>query len=203
MLRKILVTFAALLAIGGLALSQTTVFNEGVGRPSDAAWTTGNGTIIALLKNMANAYAAAIPTCGSLPLCVTIGGTFPVSNSIGGATGYTFNMVTASANSQVVKNASGTMYEFTIVQGTTTPGSLRFYNSGSSPTCSSSTNLIREVLIQSNATTGGVVITASFPTGLQFTNGISFCFTGDVAGTYTGANWAGTDKQVTLNVAYK
>lgn len=108
----------------------------------------------------------------------TTNGVSFVAAALGGATPYHL-LSAASNNSTNVKASAGTVYDITIIQTTTTLGDFRFYDSASAPTCSSSTGVVNNYAIQSNATSPGLHLT--FPSGKNFVNGISFCLTGAVA----------------------
>lgn len=83
----------------------------------------------------------------------------------------------ASNNSQSIKAAPGVLYSVTWFQTTTTLMDIRFYDTASAPTCSSSTGMKLNFPVQSNAYGPGATINLG-PVGVQFTSGIGVCITG-------------------------
>lgn len=53
------------------------------GTKADAAWVSGSGSVIALLKNIAGGVAGSIPACGASPCVTTIGNVGQMAN-VGG-----------------------------------------------------------------------------------------------------------------------
>lgn len=188
-------TFLKALGIVGLT------FSIGAGGVWAQSGFSSNGlaAMLAMLTNIHNDLGTAAPDCGALSSCPNLGYSAPLSAPKGGASPYHLLVSTASTNSNNVKGSAGTVYSITVVQTTTTLGDLRIYDSSTAPTCSSSTNMVHNIPIQSNATSPGVHLT--FPTGLKFSNGIGFCFTGAVADN-DSTNWGGTASGVAINIGY-
>lgn len=95
-----------------------------LGAKADAPWTSGDGTVIALLKasvgkltSILGGVTGAVPTCGAVASCVTIGGV------INGANGY--ETIAASQTAQVMGGSGATgdyLSHCTVVPVTTSPG---------------------------------------------------------------------------------
>lgn len=123
------------------------------------------------------------------------------SNTTGGCTWSTTYMTGSANNSTLISTGAHTLCGFTVTQLSTAAGFLRFYDSASAPTCSSSTNMVGAYPVQSNATSPGMSPNlGSF--GMNFANGLGFCFT-NANGNNDNTNWAGTTNNVILVVGYK
>lgn len=110
-----------------------------------------------------------------------------------------FHLLSAATNnSTLVKGSPGTAYSLTIIQTTTTLGDFRFYDSAVAPTCSSATGVVQNFAAQSNGVGPGLSIDFG-PSGLNFANGIGFCYTGVVADNDNTP--AATGSQI--NIGYK
>ena len=83
----------------------------------------------------------------------------------------------------------------TVIQTTTTLMDVRFYDTASSPTCSSATGMKLNFVAQSNVTSPGFTYNLG-PTGVAFTSGIGVCITG------ANANNDNTNATTGLNLVY-
>lgn len=184
------------------AAAQAPSENPGaVGTVSDGTYAgSGSASLVSLNKGIYNLLTQPISSCGSLNSCVTIGGTFPVAAPGGGATSYTHDMTGSSTNSTNIKGSAGTLYRFSVDQLGSVAGNLRFYDTTSTPTCSSASNMVAKFWI-SGATTASSAFEPGGAVGLKFINGISFCFTG-AKGSADNTNWGGTTGDVVLNAGY-
>jgi hypothetical protein len=131
--------------------------------------------VMKALTNVANSTGAVVPTAGNT----------------GGATpGHILSA--ASNNSTNIKASSGTLFELTYQQTTTTLMDIRLYDTASAPTCSSSTGVVANYVVQSNAVSAGATINLG-PVGKKFASGIGICITGanadnDNTNAVTGLN---------------
>ena len=98
----------------------------------------------------------------------------------------------ASNNAANIKNAAGTLCSLTWLQTTATLMDIRFYDTSSSPTCSSSTGVVANFVVAANTTSpvGSIYLGAY---GMKFSSGISICITGanadnDNTSAVTGLN---------------
>lgn len=123
--------------------------------------------------------------------------TSQASSPTGGATSLTPFITTSSTNATLVAAGQHNLYDVQVIQTTTTLGDLRLYDINGTPNCASTTGLVRNWPIQSNAISPGVGF--SFPGGMNFANGITFCFTGANSNTDNSNGPAG----VTINMGYK
>jgi hypothetical protein len=114
--------------------------------------------------------------------------------AIGGATGGTI-LSAASDNATSVKASPGTLASVTWLQTTTTLMDVRFYDTASTPTCSSATGMKLNFVVQSNAVTPGATFNFG-PFGIAFTSGIGVCITG------ANANNDDTSAVLGLNLIY-
>jgi hypothetical protein len=168
------------------------------GAKADAVCGTDTGTcsLIALVKRTNQVVDSAIPAGAN-----NIGFVSLASATTGGCTPGSKLLATASVNSNSIKGVAGTLCSLTVIQTTTTLGDLRIYDSAAAPTCSSSTGVVANIPIQSNATSPGVVVNIG-TFGHNFSNGIGYCFTGAVADN-DATNWGGTNLGVAINYATK
>lgn len=170
-----------------------------LGARADSAYTSGSGSVIALLKGLYTSSTAPIPS--QVPT-VSIGGVgiidsagtnkatvkaastpavvgdpaLVVDQRPNGCTpGHALSA--ASNNSTNVKASPGTLCEFTVINTTASLGVLRLYDTSSAPTCSSATGVVANYPVQANTTSPGFTINLG-PFGKAFSSGIGFCFTG-------------------------
>jgi hypothetical protein len=196
MLRKSFITIAAMAVGGSSAWGQTNVINEGVGRPGDAACGSANGNCNLIQLQKFNNVSAS----GSLPAGTNALGSVVISGGATlGATQYRLvGGTTASNNANGVKLSSGVIYDLTVIQPTAVAGQLKMYDAATTtPTCSSTTNLVVSYPIQANTITPGLHLT--FPVGKQFLNGISFCATGGTSDV-DNSNWT---TGISISMDYK
>jgi hypothetical protein len=92
-----------------------------------------------------------------------------------------FLQPTAGTNANNVKASAGSVYWVLVMNNSGTVNYLRLYNTAGTPTCSSATNLVTQIMIPASTTVGGVSI--PFLYGLPFTSGIGICVTSGYATT--------------------
>lgn len=182
------------------------------GAKGDSAASSGTGgswTLAALLRGSLNQLitiatntGAAIPAGTAIIGKVGIDQTTPGTTNgvavsaapIGGASGGTI-LSAASNNSTSIKASAGTLYSVTILQTTTTLMDVRFYDTGSAPTCSSATSMKLNFVAQSSAVSAGATYNLG-AAGIAFPNGIGVCITG------ANANNDNTNAATGLNLIY-
>lgn len=122
----------------------------------------------------------------------------PAVATTGGATP-AYYISAASNNSTNIKASAGQIYYLTAINTTATLKYIRLYDSGSAPTCTSSTGVVFYSPIPANSTTGaGFVV--PIPPGITFSNGLGFCITG-AAGVTDNTSTAAGD--VVINYGWK
>lgn len=105
----------------------------------------------------------------------------------------------ASDNHTNLKNGAGQVCSFQITNTHTAGQNFRLYNAATGFNgCNSATNLIWEGMIPGAATSDG--ITVIFPSGLPFSTGISWCYSGAFGNTDTTS---ATASKSTINIQYK
>jgi len=122
-----------------------------------------------------------------------------VSAATGGATQYHL-IAAATDNATNVKASAGTVYGVQLAGLGSAPAYLKFYNTNSTPTCASSP-LVKTLMIPAASTAangGGSNVT--FPLGVAFTTGISFCVVTGIADNDDNAPAAAT---YIINFDYK
>lgn len=167
--------------------------NPDVGTIGDVAWTSGNGTVIAILKAIVGAINSAIAAGTNM-----IGFVGLQANTTGGCTP-THVLSAASTNSTNIKASAGTVCSITIVQNTATAADFRFYDSASAPTCSSGTGVVANYGVQANTSSPGLSPNLG-PFGLLFSTGIGFCLT---AYDGTDTNNSNSVTGIQIDIAYK
>jgi len=167
-----------------------------LGTTADAAYAgSGNSTAIAALKGIYSVANAATPTGTN-----TIGGTFPVGSTTGGATAYHLAGGTAaSTNSTLVSTGAHTVYSINAINTTSTTYFLRIYDQASAPTCSSATGALMSIPIPNAAAAGAGVSLPFGATGFLVASGFGFCVTGGGADTDNTSAATG----VYINATYK
>jgi hypothetical protein len=93
----------------------------------------------------------------------------------------------ASTNSAFIKNGPGNVGGIFAQSTSATVMYVRFYDSASAPTCSSSTNFVGSVAVWPTSQTNGFMI----PAGFQMLNGISYCITANAANNDNNAATTG------------
>lgn len=158
------------------------------GSKATAACATDNGTceITALIKRTNQNLTTLNTTAG--------GAATLAAAATGGCTSGVI-LSAASNNSTSIKGSAGTLCELVIIQTTTTLMDVRLYDTGSAPTCSSATGVVANYVVQSNATSPGMVINLG-TFGKAFASGIGICITG------ANANNDNTNAATGLNVNY-
>ena len=81
----------------------------------------------------------------------------------------------AGTNSTSVKGSAGQVYHVAATNNSATVNYIRFYNSSSAPTCSSSSNWVYSMEIP--ASTSGAGFVQDISQGLAFSSGIGICVT--------------------------
>ena len=173
---------------GGGAVTIADGADQATGSKADLAYSgSGSGSVISILKRFTNSLVACGSNVCARSVAFASDGTVldpntpvPVTGDVtlsakttGGCT--SFDAVsTASTNSTLVIAGAHTLCHIEVINTTATIAYLRMYDSGTAPTCSSSTGAgaVRPALA-----TGGVA--PSFPPqGVAYANGISFCISG-------------------------
>lgn len=112
------------------------------------------------------------------PMADLIGRAFTVQGANDNATqaGTPIAIVTtASTNATNIKSTPGVLHNVHLVNTTATIYYLRFYNLGSTPTCSSATGFLYTLPIPASLSGAGVVVDVNV--GIAFTTGIGYCIT--------------------------
>jgi len=179
----------------------TTMTNTGqldvnpvnVGQPSDAAWSgSGPGSLIAIAKKN-NADMNGSTPAGS----ADIGFVGLQAHSTGGCTPKGFQSA-ASTNATSVTSVATTFCGGVAINTTATLYYLRFYDSATSPTCSSATNFIATVPIPASTSGNGTLLNIGGTFGAAFVNGLAWCLTG--GGTSTDNTSAATGVFISYGV---
>jgi hypothetical protein len=176
--------------------------NPDIGTIGDTAWTSGSGSVIAVLKGIYTGIQSLISAVGSAIAAGTnmIGYVGLQANTTGGCTAG--HVLTAASNNStsITNRASGAaeLCELSFLNTTTGVFDIRLYDVAAAPTCSSATGVVANYIAVSSATSPGFSINLG-PFGKAFTNGIGVCITGanadnDNTNAATGGN---------LNYAYK
>jgi hypothetical protein len=152
-------------------------WNVTEGTKADSAWTSGSGSVIALLKAIATGATGAVPAGTN-----TIGGTYPVATTTGG-TGVFSEIVANNTTSVAVKASAGQVYGARGFSNNTTQVYGKLYNATQgSTTCGSGTPQDRFMI---PAQTGGSGFVIPIPPGETFTTAITLCVTGGIADSDT------------------
>lgn len=201
-------------AAGALASGSVAVgaYSDGaiatMGTQADAAWTSGNGTLIALGKATVNAINASLPAgsniIGNVRIDQTTNGTTnaitSVSSVTGGATAYHLAGGTAATtNSTLVSTGAHKVYSVNVINTTSTIYYLRIYDSAAAPTCSSATGALMTIPIPNAAAAGAGAVLYFGDVGFAVANGFGFCVTGGGADTDNTSAATG----VYINATYK
>jgi hypothetical protein len=170
-----------------------------LGAIGDSAWVSGNGTEIALLKNIANGIAGPIPAAS--PTSTIIGSTIPAAGATGGAGGTTITPAGGAVATNFITAAATTLYSVTATNTGTHIANVRIYNSASAPTCTSATNLVFEFDLMSSATSPGMSPNLG-PVGILLSNGLAYCISGAYGHTdNTNGGW--TTGDIVINTVNK
>ena len=164
-----------------------------LGAPADAAWSSGSGTMVSLLKNIAGGVAGSIPAGTN-----TIGSVSLVPKTSGGLTMY-FVQPGASDNHANIKNGAGQVYHISATNNSATVNYLRLYNAATGFNgCNSATNLVGQWAIPASTSGAGIVV-ADFGAGIAFSTGISICVSSGYATTDTTN---ATASAMSVNIGY-
>lgn len=175
--------------IGGVVLYQGTTANSATNGiysnllQGNAVISATNGLFTnqlqgnAVLSATNPSFAATIPT------------------TTGGLTVETFQP-TASTNSANIKASAGQVYKIDVFNNSATVHYIRLYNSATTGTCNSATNLIWQGIIP--ASTSGAGLSSSWDLGIAFSSGIARCVTSGYDGTGNA-----TASALITNIGYK
>lgn len=119
----------------------------------------------------------------------------PIPAASGGLSVY-FLQPTASTNSNNIKNAAGQVYKIDVFNNSATVHYIRLYNTATTGTCNSATNLVWQGIIP--ASTAGAGLSSSWDLGMAFSSGIALCVTSGYDGTGNA-----TASALIVNVGYK
>ncbi len=119
----------------------------------------------------------------------------PIPTTSGGLTVETFQP-TASTNSANIKGTPGQVYKIEVFNNSATVHYLRLYNTATTGTCNSATNLIWQGIIP--ASTSGAGGAYSWDLGIPFSSGIARCVTSGYDGTGNA-----TASALITNIGYK
>lgn len=182
-----------LVEIGGNALTTTlpisgTVTATGtVAATQSGTWDIGTVTAVTAITNALPAGTNNIGDVDVLSLPSLPAG----SNAIGtvtavDATTSNFSLIAAaSTNSTSIKASAGELLEVTVYNTSATIAWVKFYDSGSAPTCGSGTPAARYMI--PGASSGGAGSNVVIPMGKNFASGIGMCITTGIADADTGA----------------
>ena len=87
----------------------------------------------------------------------------------------------ATTNATNCKASSGNFYGVRAINTTATIYYLRMYNTSAAPTCSSATGFIESIPVPANASGAGFAFLQPYP--INYSTGVSFCFTGGGSST--------------------
>lgn len=189
---------------GGGAATVADGADVAEGAKADTAWTSGSGSVVAILKgiytqlvSLVSAVTSSIPAgtnlIGKVGIDQTTPGTTdhvsaaqvgawtaqPISGTSGGITPFTLTAAN-STNCQNVKASAGTLYHIGVYNNSATLAWVSFYNTAGSPT--GGTGIVYQTMIPANSTSGAGAV-EDFATGMAFGTGIGICVTTGVAGT--------------------
>lgn len=119
----------------------------------------------------------------------------PIPTTSGGLSVY-FLQPTASTNSNNIKNAAGQVYKIDVFNNSATVHYIRLYNTATTGTCNSATNLVWQGIIP--ASTSGAGLSSSWDLGMAFSSGVALCVTSGYDGTGNA-----TASALIVNVGYK
>ena len=119
----------------------------------------------------------------------------PIPATSGGLSVY-FLQPTASTNSNNIKNAAGQVYKIDVFNNSATVHYIRLYNTATTGTCNSATNLVWQGIIP--ASTSGAGLSSSWDLGMAFSSGVALCVTSGYDGTGNA-----TASALIVNVGYK
>jgi hypothetical protein len=136
--------------------------------------TALSGMINPLAANSPNTVIGGVAVSQTTP--GTTNGVNLQASASGGCTPSTI-LSAASNNSTSVKGSAGTLCSVSIINTTATLMDVRFYDTGSAPTCSSATGMVANFVVQANTTSPGMSPNLG-PYGMAFASGIGVCITG-------------------------
>ena len=119
----------------------------------------------------------------------------PIPTTSGGLSVY-FLQPTASTNSNNIKNAAGQVYKIDAFNNSATVHYIRLYNTSTTGTCNSATNLVWQGIIP--ASTSGAGLSSSWDLGIAFSSGVALCVTSGYDGTGNA-----TASALIVNIGYK
>jgi len=137
------------------------------GSMADAAWSGGSGSIVAILKAVANSLANLFVTASLQP------------KTSGGLTVY--RNISLLATGINVKNSAGQIYGYYLGNTSASPRYIKLYDKVTAPTVGTDTPLITIFL------PAGAAANESFGNGIAFVNGIGIAATQLVADSDTTA----------------
>jgi hypothetical protein len=152
-------------------------------RQGGTALSTTNGAYFNQLQGN-TALSATNPTFAA-----------PIPTTSGGLSVY-FLQPTASTNSNNIKNAAGQVYKIDVFNNSATVHYIRLYNTATTGTCNSATNLVWQGIIP--ASTSGAGLSSSWDLGMAFSSGVALCVTSGYDGTGNA-----TASALIVNVGYK
>lgn len=169
--------------------------NATLGAKADAAWVSGSGSVIAILKNIANGVNAAIAAGTAM-----IGYVGLQANTTGGCTMYHL-LSGATTNSTLISTGAHTICGYHILNTSATGVDFRIYDAVAAPTCSSGTGVVVNDPVAGNATSPGMAIPGG-PFGGLISTGLGFCLTSS-GGWTSDADNGNAVTGVAINVWYK
>lgn len=166
----------------------------------DSAWTSGNGSQIAIEKALDRDILilntnvqAAIPAGTNVIGALVANQTVQVTNTpsvtvnsgnisvpavtVGGATPF-HGTSTAGNNTTEVSTGAHTLYALTITGNNTAVGDVRLYDSASAPNCASATGVIHNWAIITTAGLESGLVVPIPAQGIKVANGLGYCITG-------------------------
>lgn len=174
----------------------------GIGLLSDAAWVSGNGSVISILKGIFGKLAGTLTATVSGAVNATLQAGTAVAGAVGLAAlagnGASVNRLASSAattNATNVKGSAGTI--LAIIGALNTNAAVRYihlYDKATAPIPGTDTPIVTIALPPSN---GGRE--TSIPIGIKCTLGIGFALTTDAA---AGNNAVAAGDIVGLNISY-
>lgn len=153
---------------GGGAVTIADGADVAEGAKADAAWVSGSGSVIAILKNMAGGIASSIPAGTNY-----IGQIGSAAFTSGGWTPKWF-VAANSDNATNLKASAGIVHAVQVFGIGSAPAYLKFYDKASSPTCGSDT-IVKQIMIPAAATAANGAGAVAIVLDTQFSTGISYC----------------------------
>lgn len=190
-------------------ITQETAINTVLGLQADAAWASGSGTVVAILKSVSTKLGAGINANGqqlmsaSSPVVIASDQSalpVPKATATGGAAA-SDTLIQNSTPCILVKNTPATLYDAQLYTISASPVWVKIYDSATLPTAGAGT-IVKTLLIPSASTAAnGAGNNPVFgPAGFLLANGLAYCV---VTGILNNSSTAPADNTFVVNLGYK